>query len=159
MTIAPAPYALITPEGDLTIGDQAVDFRDLLGPEGAARVPLRSYASVRGEWAGWVNDCSLLNGMPHNVVGSLVLLGFGGVAQPYAGPVVLTGWEWGYGSELRPLRVEQIDAIRALHADARRAADLDDSPSPTPGWVVEARKVAAEIRAMPTPGITFGVIS
>ncbi|MFD0852378.1 hypothetical protein ACFQ07_09095, partial [Actinomadura adrarensis] len=80
-------YALITVDGALEFR-KGNDWRDQLGPEGRARV------RTDEPLAGFVNDCGLLfpEKYPRNVVGSLVLVALGAPIQPYAGPVVITGW-------------------------------------------------------------------
>lgn len=155
MTICPAPYALLGTAGDLIIGDVEAPFQTLVGPPGKAHVWLSCDQGPR-EFAGWVNDVGLANGMQLNAVGGLVLIALGAKAMPYAGPIVVTGWRFpSAGSELRPLLAEQVAFIRGIHADARRAAGLDDSPPVDAEWVAQAREVLEEIRAMPRPTLTF----
>lgn len=147
MAIAPAPYALISPEGDLSIGGLAVDMRELVGPQGPVQARL-----VEG-LAGWVNDDGYAAGLTRNVVGALVLAGFHAALWPYPGPVVITGWH--PYSEVVPLNRRQVAALTIAHADARRAAGLDDSPPIAPATVMaDARELAELLRTMPTPGMT-----
>lgn len=131
----------------------------LVGPEGWYRV--RLHPSWR--MCGFVNDCGLLapETYPRNVVGSVVLCTFGAGQQPYAGPVVFTGWDDSAtargGLEICSLHDLQVDELTLCLTDVRRALDLETGPlSGRSGarWAADAREYAEHVRSAPTPGIT-----
>jgi hypothetical protein len=149
-------YALIDNDGELHIKDG--EYRAEVGPEGpaAVNIPPMTWAPV--PWfRGWVNDCGLVPGFeetyPRNLIGGLVLISMGAGAQPYAGPVVITGWDLrghGDGPETRDLGDDQIAMIREIHADARRAMAGEAGES-----LDSARAVAEWMRSAPAPGINI----
>jgi hypothetical protein len=140
-----------------------VALRDV-GPEGWDRVRLHTAAALVGPenvvLAAFLNDCGLV--MPEkygrNVVGTCVLASFSAGIQPYAGPIVLTGWDpfpYGDDVEIRSLTDDLIAAIRLVHGDVRRVLGLDPgSPSAPPQWQEAIRDVAEVVRTGPTPAIT-----
>jgi hypothetical protein len=152
-------HALISTDGDLTHHDTAVDWRTILGPEGRARVPLAERAAA----AGWVNDVGLLYPAryPRNVVGSVVLVALGATIQPYAGPVLFTGWNPGntalglleLGDLPRP--VEFLDVV---HGDVLKALAGQTPREMSPSWGEQMREIAEHVRTAPTPGITISTV-
>lgn len=148
-------YAVITPDGELTHHDGALDWRAVLGPEGRARVNLPGLAL-----SGWVNDCGLLDPKryPRNIVASCVLIALGAAEQPYAGPVVFTGWNpdntWRGLTEIcsLPQPVEHLDVV---HGDVLKALAGQTPRELSPSWAEQMREYAEHVRTAPTPGITI----
>lgn len=65
---------------------------------------------------GFVDDSGHINGLPRNPVGSAMLVALGAPAYPYAGPVVITGWqEPDEATELRDLTAEQVQRLTGMH--------------------------------------------
>ncbi len=87
---------------------------ELVGEPGMGMVSLHPASRMRG----YVNDEGHVRGLPRNVTGSCVLVALGAATHPYAGPVVITGWEDTHGmtSEIRDLTERQVFALGALHA-------------------------------------------
>lgn len=145
-------YAVVDDDGQLHIRDTS--WRTEVGPPGPARVAL--HPSWR--MAGWVNDCGLLDQAtyPRNVVGSVLLHTLGAAHQPYAGQVVITGWDaTPGGSEVLPLGAPAQISVTDLHANVRRALGLDDDDITMPAeWADAARMLAEMVRTAPTPKIT-----
>lgn len=145
---------IIAADGDLQIGDVGGAFEDVLGPEGRARVGLHP----RTGSAGWVNDCGLLfpDRYPRTIVGSCVLIAAGGAAQPYAGPVVITGWNsQADGPETCDLNPNSLAYFQRLHADVRTALAGHTPHGTGPAWAQHMREVAEGITAQPTPTLTI----
>jgi hypothetical protein len=162
-------YLVIDTDGHLyqrTAPRYDVALRDV-GPEGWARVRLHTAAEVAGpehvHLAGFVNDCGLLfpEKYPRNVVGSCLLASVGASPQPYAGPVLLTGWQedpYGDEPEVRSLTPDQARHARRMHTDLRRVLGLDagtPSGDAAPRWCRAMRQLAEEVRSGPTPEIRF----
>lgn len=150
-------YALIGNDGELHVKDGSYqEARAEVGPEGWAQVRLartHGYAA----WSGWVNDVGhqLPDRCPRNIIGGLVLTGMGAATKPYAGPVVLTGWNpHGMPNEVCGLDDLQADVIREIHDDARRALAGEHGLG-FPG----ARAIAEEMRTAPTPTVTIRTIN
>lgn len=125
-----------------------VALRDV-GPEGWDRVRLHHSRSIGlGDLAAFVNDCGLL--MPERYER-------GAGPQPYAGPVVLTGWDpnpYSDDPEVRGLLDTQIAALRHIHSDVRRAVGLDHGePAPGSAWQAAMVEVSAIVRAGPVPPV------
>lgn len=155
-------YAVIDTAGKLAIRDRDGWWLELIndevGPEGHARVPTGIH-----HISGWVNDCGLLapERYPRNVVGSIALQLIGAGPQPYAGPVVLTGWDPGataYGDiEVRSLTRATAEMVTALVADIRSALGLDTGRRAQldrrewAAWCDRVRTLAGRIGAAPTP--------
>lgn len=142
-------YAVIGDDGQLHIRDSS--WRTEVGPEGPVRVAL--HPSWR--MAGWVNDCGFVAGYPRNVVGSVLLHTLGAAHQPYAGCVVITGWDPPPGVEVQPLSGSAEISVAHLHANVRRALGMDDGDiTLPPEWADAARELAELVRTAPTPKIT-----
>lgn len=140
-----------------------VALRDV-GPEGHDRVSFPAAAALVGPenvWlAGYVNDCGLLflDRYPRNVVGTCLLTTFGATVRPYAGPVLLVGWDALSGDvEVESLTDNQIGDIRRIHADVRIVLGLAAgtvSRDATPRWRQAMRRVAEIARTGPLPAMT-----
>ena len=109
-----------------------------------------------GRTCGFVNDSGHLVGMPRNLVGSCLLASIGAHPMPYAGPVVITGWD--PHDELVPLEPEQVAGQQRIHADIRIVLGLDQgTPSGLAAerWQRAMGKVAELVRDAPTPTVIF----
>ncbi len=143
-------YVVIGEDGQLAERTAAeyVEALAQVGPEGWDRVQLTR------TMAAWVNDCGLiLPSYRRNPVAGVLLMCLGAREIPYAGPVVLTGWDarrTAMGeAEVVGLTPVQVDVIRLLHSFVRTEtgngsdvgaqlltlADLVRSGS-VPGWTV-----------------------
>lgn len=148
---------IIAADGDLQIGDVGGAFEDVLGPEGRARVGLHP----RTGSAGWVNDCGLLfpDRYPRSTVGACVLIAAGAPAQPYAGTVVITGWNpQAHGPETCDLNPYSLAYFRRLHADVRSALAGQTPCGTTAAWAQHIRHVAEAIKEQPTPTLTIRAV-
>jgi len=148
-------YLVIDTDGTLHVRDQTPTLDAInaeVGDGGKDQVRLR-LADARG----FVNDVGFRRGLPRNVAGSLLLMCCGASRQPYAGPVVITGWDvYGRDTEIVPLRAELLDGLQALHGDIRAVIDDNDPCEQcTPEWVAQVREAAAFVVAAPTPTITI----
>ena len=149
-------YVVVTPDGDIHLRDEPGDALTLInravGEPGFDIVRLS-----REVLAGaFVNDCGHLNGLPRNVMGSLILVGLGATALPYAGPVVITGWDPTPGdtSEVRDLTDEQVTALADVHVDLRRCMGLaggEPTPATARWWAVDGAGYAEFVRTAPAP--------
>ncbi|WP_304452840.1 hypothetical protein [Nocardiopsis sp. YSL2] len=142
-------YIVIAADGTLTAHDRDLDLRSEVGPEGPARVRLATSVLA----AGWTNDDGHAQGYPRNTVGSCVLLALGAVGLPYAGPVVLTGWD-----PIREIRsLTDRGLIERTHRDVLVAlgkAERPDGPPPTPrtlAWESDVREYAGWVKDAPAP--------
>lgn len=152
-------YTVIAPDGELAHRDNEIDWDAVVGHEGKARVQLDPGLLS----AGWVNDVGLLfpETYPRNVVGSCLLVAMGAAPQPYAGPVVITGWDWdGIPSEICSLAIP-ADAMTGLHRRLRTALAGDAAPEDEyeQEWAQAMRDFAEHVRTAPNPGITFTPIT
>lgn len=148
-------YALIDNDGELHVKDGGwLDIRAEVGPEGPVSVriaPILTPAMFRG----WVNDVGLFfpDRYPRNIVGSLVLMMLGAAEQPYAGPVVITGWDPPPGAEMVDLTDDQVQGIRGVHQDVRAALAGD-----TEETFDAIREVADWVRTTPAPTLTISTL-
>jgi hypothetical protein len=153
-------YAIITPDGNLTHHDGDLDWHTVIGPEGRARVRL----DARTATAGWVNDCGLFDPKtyPRNPVGSCILYTLGAHIQPYAGPVVITGWNAANTArgliEICDLPQNMRDALDDLHGDVLKALAGQTPRTYSPSWAEQTREIADHVRTAPTPGITIRTV-
>lgn len=148
-------YAIIAPGGELTHHDGELDWDSVIGPEGWARVRLHPSLAV----TGFVNDVGHLfpEKYPRNVVGSCVLLALGAHAQPYAGPVVMTGWD-PRNTELGRVEIVPLpnpEFLTELHRDIQAALDGRPVTGQHPLWADAIRETAEMVRTADTPTITF----
>ncbi|MCX5066945.1 hypothetical protein OOJ91_13920 [Micromonospora lupini] len=97
---------------------------------------------------GWVDGEGHVKGLQRNVVGSIVLMALGAAQMPYAGPVVITGWD--PVREIVALAVAGEHVVRAVHARvcAALAGAVDED-----GFAAAVRETAAELVAAPTPAL------
>lgn len=130
----------------------------LVGPEGWDRMPLWR------RMTGFVNDCGhkLPDTYPRNMVGSVLLATFGAPLLPYAGPVVITGWDEQATArgdlEICTLTDLQVEDLTLGLTDVRRAMGMDNGPvSRGPNWATIVRAYAEQVRTAPTP--TMRVLS
>jgi hypothetical protein len=148
-------YAIITPDGELTHHDGELDWDALVGPEGKARVNLPGLAV-----AGWVNDCGLRfpEKYPRTVVGSCVLAALGAMVQPYAGPVVFTGWNPD-NTRLGLIEIcslpQPVGTLDTVHGDVLKALAGQQPRRLSESWAESMREIADHVRTAPTPGITI----
>ncbi|QIJ62603.1 hypothetical protein [Streptomyces sp. JB150] len=153
-------YAVIASDGELTQHDGDLDWDDVIGPEGKDRVRLHPSLAV----AAFVNDVGLYYPAryPRNVIGSCVLAAFGAPLQPYAGPVVFTGWNPGNTplglSEICSLP-QPVDALDTVHGDVFKALNGQRPRHLSPSWAETMREVADHARTAPTPGITIRTVT
>ncbi|TQN30579.1 hypothetical protein FHX37_0461 [Haloactinospora alba] len=143
-------YAVITTDGTLahrTRGGDAVDtVWTEVGPEGPDRVRLDEDYGI----AGWVNDVGLTRPetYPRNVVASCVLAALGAAAQPYAGPVVVTGWDPN-GMPTEICSLPEPDLVTRLHGRVHAALRGDPDASDTE-WGHALRTYADWVRETST---------
>ncbi|GAB2714817.1 hypothetical protein [Streptomyces bullii] len=151
-------YAVIAPDGELTHHDGEPDWDTLLGPKGKARVHLPGLAVT-----GWVNDVGLLypERYPRNITGSCVLAAFGAPIQPYAGPVVFTGWN----PDNTPLGLlelcslpQPVTVLDTVHGDVLKALAGQTPRELSPSWAEQMREIAEHARTAPSPGITVRTV-
>jgi hypothetical protein len=156
-------YVVIDTGGGLSIrtGPVTIDLvRKEVGVEGWAKV----YLDRKCEMVGWVNDCGLLlpEKYPRNPVGACVMATFNAAQNPYAGPVVITGYaynESGYPEPLQPYQLVGLTDVR--EAVVRVLAGKEPQPGDgwpswaTPGWAHDIRRFAEHVRTGPTPGWTY----
>lgn len=159
-------YALIGQDGALQISEGTwAAAAAQLGPEGWSSVRLDQATPALG-WRGAVNDIGLLQPekYPRNVIGSLMLIALGGNVQPYAGPVLITGFVTPpYASpDVTGLDDTQAELLGVLHSDVRRALDQAATPERPDiwkgdhwsAWAAEQRRLAEHVRTCPMPRIT-----
>ncbi|MEU7403854.1 hypothetical protein [Streptomyces sp. NPDC044948] len=144
-------YAVIAPDGELTHHEGHPDWDTVIGPEGKARVFLPGVAV-----AGWVNDIGLLDPAkyPRNIVGSCMLACFRARVQPYAGPIVFTGWH--PRTEIGPL--PEPEFLDTVHGDVLKALAGQTPRDLTPSWAQTMREIADHARTAPTPGLTVRTV-
>ncbi|EST24493.1 hypothetical protein [Streptomyces roseochromogenus] len=148
-------YATITPDGELAHHDDEPDWHALVGPENKARVSLRGLAVT-----GWVNDVGLLlpERYPRNVIGSCVLASLGAAVQPYAGTIVLTGWNPDNTPrgllEIEPLP-QPVHHLDTVHGDVLKALAGQTPRELSPSWAESMREVAEHVRTAPAPSLTL----
>lgn len=129
------------------------DVDTVVGVGGAGRVQVGRDFMM----AGYVNDCGLVAKLERNVVGGVLLAVLGAAKQPYAGPVVLVGWDPGatvLGElEVQSLLPVQIDAVWAIVSDIRIVLGMDAGRPvhDDPVWAANVREVAEHIRTGEAP--------
>jgi hypothetical protein len=148
-------YAIIADDGTLTHADGNLDWDAVIGPEGKARISLPGLAV-----AGWANDVGLRypEKYPRNIVGSCVLAALGANVQPYAGPIVFTGWNPGNTPlgllEIEPLP-QPVETLDMVHGGILKALAGHTPRSFSPSWAEQMREIAEHARTAPTPGLTI----
>ncbi|MFI5973599.1 hypothetical protein [Streptomyces sp. NPDC051452] len=148
-------YALITSDGELTDHDDQPDWDALVGTEGKARVHLPRLAVT-----GWVSDDGLRfpDQYPRNVVGSCVLITLGARLQPYAGPIVLTGWDPTCTARGLPeicSMPRPTDFLDTVHGAVLKAINGQTPRDFSPSWAEQTREVAEHVRTAPSPRLTI----
>lgn len=157
-------YITIAADGTLTRHAGAPDARRIereVGPPGWDQVPMGRDGvqrfAPRQQLRGFVNDCGLLDPETYsrNPVGACVLAALGASGQPYAGTVVITGWDPDSdSSEIRPLTEFDAADIERVHAAVRALLD-DEEPSPFgSGWDAQTVAYAEHVRSGATPEMT-----
>lgn len=155
-------YLSIKPDGGLTIheGDPYGNYGDtldqLVGGQGRNRVQLhRNYPL-----AGWVSDVghSHPDRYPRNVVGSCLLASLGAAQQPYAGTIVITGWNADNTArdlvEVEPIDAVQIGKLASMFAAVQSALSSPNAPTPQgypARWGSELRQFAELVRISDAP--------
>lgn len=151
-------HAIIAADGGLTHAIGHLDWHAVIGVEGKARVPL-----PRLSVAGWVNDVGLLfpKRYPRNVVGSCVLAALGAKEQPYAGPVVFTGWNPDNTArgliEICDLP-KPVTILDTVHGAVLKALDGQTPRDFSPSWAEQIREIADHVRTAPTAGLTVRTV-
>lgn len=156
-------YVLIDNDGELHVKNGSYDeIRELFQPEGSSGVRLPSDST--GGFRGLVNDVSMLDPerFPRNIVGSLTLISLYASHQPYAGPIVITGFVTPVYSDPEHVSLDddQVRLIRSIHADIRAALAGEGPPNPSEytkaTWEAYRATVvlmAEQLRDMPTRGV------
>lgn len=153
-------FGIIDAEGRLRFEKSGyMQLTDLVGPEGPARVRLDPGWAM----AGYVNDCGLLfpDDYPRNVVGSCVLNAMGARRQPYAGVVVIVGWnDQPYDVEVCGLSEGQEDLVKDAHrcvllALAGKPVGAFSLTSLDEPWAAHVRDFAEYVRTAETPKATL----
>jgi hypothetical protein len=106
---------------------------------------------------GFVPETGHVDGSPRNRVGSVMLMVLGAAPMPYAGTVVITGWEPTAGV-VQPLPPAALDFVRQVHGCVRSALDGDPWPSCplcTDEWRANVRAAAELVDTAPTPTLTI----
>jgi hypothetical protein len=149
-------YLIITEGGGMQC-NSATDYTLALshvGPEGWNRVQLTR------DLAAWVNDCGhvLPDKYRRNPIGSLILLALGAPRMPYAGPIVITGWDGTATARgevevvgLTPLQLGMLYAIDDMITDARNG----ECENVVEGLVSDVDDLARMIVESPAPKMTF----
>jgi hypothetical protein len=144
-------FTVIATDGTLTAHDRDLDLRAEVGPEGPAQVRLATSVLA----TGWVNDDGHAHPetYPRNITGSCILLALGAAGHPYAGSVVITGWD-----PIREIRsLTDPGLIERIHRDVRVAlgqVDRPDGPPPsrrTLAWESDVREYAEWVGTAPAP--------
>ncbi|MFE6304968.1 hypothetical protein [Nocardiopsis sp. NPDC057823] len=148
-------YITIEPntEGHWLARDDDVDPLTLVGPEGHNRITLRRDFSS----AGWVNDMGHVRpeDFPRNVFGSCVLVALGAAVRPYAGTVVITGWDLTAEREVVDLDTERIENVcEAVRLALGIDPDPDGAIHPSQ-WARDIRAFAEKVPTMPAPTMRF----
>ncbi|WAZ20241.1 hypothetical protein STRCI_001342 [Streptomyces cinnabarinus] len=152
-------YAVISTDGTLTHHEGDLDWDALVGPEGKVRVDLPGLSV-----AGWVNDVGLLypKRYPRNIIGSCVLAALRARVQPYAGPVVFTGWNPA-NTALGLIEIESlpqpVEVLDTVHGDVLKALAGQTPRAMSPSWAEQMREIADHARTAPTPGITIRTVT
>jgi len=159
-------YLVVETDGTVSARESAsreqflhTDADSVVGVGGIGRVKLNPGWMM----TGYVNDCGLVFDLPRNVVGGCLLGVLGAAQQPYAGPVVVCGWD-DRATYLGELEVESLtpallDTLRVLVADIRVILGMDEgTPSrDDPVWWAYLRAAAGYIRDAQAPVI--GVVA
>lgn len=124
---------------------------EFVGPEGHNRIRLNPGYRA----AAWANDCGLLfpERYPRNIVGSCVLATLHAPQQPYAGALVITGYDYTepQGGWPEDCPDPLVTAVSNIHAAVQQVLAGQQPPVPwaTPGWSREIRELAAVVADRP----------
>ncbi|MFF0139749.1 hypothetical protein ACFYRN_25255 [Streptomyces sp. NPDC005227] len=154
--MTPMKYAVISTDGDLSHHEGDIDWDAVIGVEGQVRVRLRQDIMV----CGWVNDVGLRfpERFPRNAVATCVLASLGASVQPYAGPVVFTGWD---SRNTRKGLVEicslpdPVDVLDTIHGGVLKALAGQTPRDLSPSWAESMREIAEHARTAPAPTLTI----
>lgn len=146
------PYITIDVQGTATVHEGTpTDERLRAAVEGGKEHVMGEVSNL----AAHVNGDGFVLGLPRNVVGSLTLWCLGMPEQPYAGMVVLTGWDRdGLPTEVCDLAPAWVEGIPRMVLDIRIALGLDaGQPSKyAPQWWLDTvRREAVRVEQAPTP--------
>lgn len=146
-------YALIDTDGAIHM--RTGNFAREFGEDGPSQVNL---SASQLPIAGWVGDCSLITpDVPRNQVGAAVLCCLGAGVQPYAGPIVVTGFAVrSYEADVCDLDRYTADYLPRLHQQVRIALGLDTDrlPENLPEmWAERVREIAEIARSGGVPPI------
>lgn len=132
----------------------------------------RIYPNRHYGMCGWASDVGLVSPdvFARNPVASCVAVSLGAPAQPYAGPIVFTGYAYDQSGDPEAMGDKALDMIDAVYRQIRAAlgmpaytgahlrdlgpVDPGDPPWLNPDWVEGIRAFASEVREGPTPGMT-----
>ena len=151
-------YAVIDVDGTLHVRDATPSADIIRGEVGGwergywEQVRLPVFDNVL---RGFVSETGFPDGLARNVVGSLLLMALGAPAQPYAGPVVITGWD-PRGEDGKPKigDVPVMPYLSRLHQCVTHTLAGDDTcPNCTDGWRAGVLDTANMVRTAPTPQI------
>lgn len=159
-------YVLIGNDGDLHVKEGSwPQIEAEVGPHGWAPVNLIQITPYEG-FRGMVSDVGLLSPeeYPRNIVGGLLLTAFQASFQPYAGPVVITGFRRPPYAEPEEISLtsKQVQTLTDFHTAIRHALGGERPPSSVLSswaavvgsweqWAQLARDAADEMRFMRTP--------
>lgn len=142
---------------DGTIDDRTADgywlALDEVGPEGWNRVQLTR------NLAAFVNDCGLVKPYPRNPVAGALMHALGAPPIPYAGPIVLAGWDMAATArgEIEVVSLTDLQA-EVFGGLARHIAAIVNATGSSPTFrpaELDAVWAAAElVRTADVPGIT-----
>lgn len=150
-------YILIDQDGALHREEaaEALAVLEQVGPEGWNRVQLTRTL------AAWVNNVSLMSdAYRRNVTGGLVLVALGAARIPYAGPIVITGWDQALTCTdeieaigLTPLQDATITAVHRLVEEANGGVYAGDvSEEWVSALLAEVQGLGDMIRSGEVPG-------
>ena len=153
-------YALIDEDGHLTLNTTShyTKALDCVGPEGWNTIRLTATL------AAFVNDCGLIltDRYRRNPIGGTLLIALGAQTIPYAGPIVITGWDPHATSRddvevigLNGMQEFTISTLRRAIVDAQYPSGRDRLPAEQSAALDYLRQI---ITGSPVPPVTFGAV-
>jgi hypothetical protein len=147
-------YGVVGNDGQM-IRIETGDWRSPIGPPGVDRVALHPVTRA----SGWVNESGhhQPETHPRNLVGSILLYLLGAPCLPYAGPVVITGWDPPPGCEVIPLVDSASTGVTASYlteivTSIPRVLGLEPGPvGRTPSFANDVLYAAEIVTTAPTP--------